>query len=78
MSRKTPVPNRLWLSVFAAEHHARKVGLGETEDIALTGRGITQGVGSFLQGSSAGYFTIWVGYVGPFGGNLHEGGRDTH
>ena len=62
----------------AAEHHAQKVSLGETGGTAPTGRGRTEGVGNFLQGGGAGNYTVWVGDVGPFGGNGEEGGRDTH
>ena len=62
----------------AAEHHAHKVGLGETGDTALTGRGRTQGVGNVLHGGGAGNPNVRVGDVGPFGGNRKEGGRDTH
>ena len=49
-----------------AEHHARKVGLGETGDTSLTVRGITQGVAKFLQGGGEGNSIVWVGDVGPF------------
>ena len=55
-----------------------KVGLGETGDTAPTGRGITQGVGIFLQGGGAGDYTVWVWDVGTFGNNGEEGGRDIH
>ena len=62
----------------AAEHHARKVSLGETGDTDST-RGIrNQGVGKFLQGGGAGNFTVWVGDVGPFSVDGEEGGRGTH
>ena len=47
----------------------RKVGLGDTGDTAPTGRVITQGVGNFLQVGGAGNPIVWVGDVGPFGGN---------
>ena len=60
------------------EHHAREVGLGETGDTALTGRGRTQGVGNFLRGGVAGDYTVWVGDVVTFGGNREEGGRDKN
>ena len=53
----------------AAEHHARKVGLGETGDTALTGKGRTQGVGNFLQVNGAGNSNVCVVDVGTFGGN---------
>ena len=62
----------------AAEHHARKVGLGETGDTATTVRGRNQGIGNFLQGGGAGDSTVWVRDVGTFGDNVEEGGRDTH
>ena len=61
----------------AAEHHERKVGLGETGDTALTGGDRTQGVGNFLQGSGAGNSIVWVGDVCPFGINGKEGRGDT-
>ena len=51
------------------EHHARKVGLGETGVTASMGGGRTQGVGNFLQDSGAGDYTVWIGYVVTFGGN---------
>ena len=63
---------------YAAEHHAHKVGLGETGDTALTGGGITQGVGKFLQGGGAGDSIIWVRDVGLFGVNGEDGRGDTH
>ena len=55
-----------------------KVGLGETGDTAPTGRGITQGVGIFLQGGGAGDYTVWVGDVDTFGVNGKDGRGDTH
>ena len=61
-----------------AEHHASKVGLGETGDTAPTGSGITQGVCNALLGGSAGNPTVWVGDVGHFVGNGEGGGRDAH
>ena len=66
------------MSGCVAEHHARKVDLGDTGDTALTGRGITQGVGNVLQGGGAGYLTVRIGDVGDFGGNGEEGGMDAH
>ena len=54
------------------------IGLGDTGDTAPTGRGRTQGVGNFLQGGGSENSTVWVGDVGPFGGNGEEGGGDTH
>ena len=62
----------------ASEYHTRKVGLGETGDTALTGRGRTQCVRNFLQGGGAGNSNVWVGDVDTFGGNGEECGRDTH
>ena len=53
-----------------------KVGLEETWDTTPTGRGITQGVGIFLQDGGAGDSTVWVRYVGPFGSSGEEDGRD--
>ena len=61
-----------------AEHHARKVGLGENGDTALTGGVRTQVVGKFLQGGVAGDYNVWVGDVGPFGVNVEEGRGETH
>ena len=78
VSGKTPSPNGLLLAGCEVEHHARKVGLGETGDTALTGGGRSQGVGNFLQGGGAGNSTVWVGDVVPFDSNGEEGGRDTH
>ena len=66
------------MAVCAAEHHACKVGLRETGDTALTGRGIPQGGGNVLQGSGSSDTTVWFGDVGPFGSNGEEGRRDTH
>ena len=63
---------------FAAEHHARKVGMGDTGDTDPTGRGRPQGGGNVLQGGGSRNTTVWVGYVGPSGRNVEEGGRDTH
>ena len=60
------------------EHHARKVGLGETGGTASTGGGITQGVGIVIQVGGAGDYIVWVGDVGPFGVNGKEGRGDTH
>ena len=62
----------------AAEHHARKVVLGDTGDTDPTGRGITQGAGNVLQGGGAGDPTVRVGDLGPFGGNGEEDGRDSN
>ena len=61
-----------------AEHHARKVGLGETGDTVLTGGGRTKGIGNFIQGGGAGDYIVWVGEMGPFGGKVKEGRGDTH
>ena len=61
-----------------AEHHARKVGLGETGDTAAAGGGRTQGVGNFLQGGGAGNSIVWVGDVVTFGVNDEEGRGHTH
>ena len=60
------------------EYNAHKIGLGETEDTALTRGDRTQGIGNFLQGRGAGDSTVWVGYVGTFGNNREECGRYTH
>ena len=62
----------------AAEHNAHKFGMGGIGDIASTRGGRNQGVRNFLQGDGAGNSTVWVGDVGPFGGNIEEGGRVTH
>ena len=56
----------------------RKVGLGETGGTALTGGGIIQGDGIFLQGGGSGYSIAWVGDVINFGGNGEEVRRDTN
>ena len=55
-----------------------KVGMEGTGDTATTGRGRIQGVKNVQQGGGAGNTTIWVGDVGPFGGNGEEGGKDSH
>ena len=55
-----------------------KVGLGETGGTVLTRGERTQCVVNFLQGSGAGYYTVWVVDMGPFDDNGEEGGRDTH
>ena len=60
------------------EHHARKVGLGETGETALTGRGRPQGGGNVLQSGGSSNITVWLGDVGPYGGNGEEGRRVTH
>ena len=60
------------------EHHARKVGLGETGDTALTVRGRPQGGGNVLQGGGPINTTVWFGDVGNFGRNGEEGIRVTH
>ena len=52
--------------------------MGGIGDIASTRGGRNQGVRNFLQGDGAGNSTVWVGDVGPFGGNIEEGGRVTH
>ena len=57
------------MAICAAEHHARKVGLGGTGDTASTGGVITQGVNKLLQGCGAGNYIVWVRDVGPFGVN---------
>ena len=62
----------------AAKHHARKVGHGEIGDTTPLGRVRPQGGGNVLQGGGAGSTIVWVGYVGPFGGNGEEGGRDAY
>ena len=62
----------------AAEHHARKVGLGETGVADFTGGERTQGVGKVLQGSDTGNSIVLVGDVGPFGVNGKKGIGDTH
>ena len=51
------------------EHHACKVGLGETGDTAPTGRGRPQGGGNVLQGGGSSDTPVWVGDVGPFCSN---------
>ena len=62
----------------AAEHHARKVGMGDNGDTAQSGRGRLQGGGNVLQGGGAGGPYVWVGDVGPFCVNIEEGGMDAH
>ena len=66
------------MAVCAAEHHARKVGLGETGDTDLTVRGIPQGDGNFLQGSGPSDTNVWFGDVSTFGINVYEGRSNTH
>ena len=46
--------------------------MGESRDTTLTGGGISQGVGEFLQGGGAGDSILWVENVGPFGVNGKE------
>ena len=53
----------------SAEHHARKVVMGETGGTALTGRGRTKGVGNVVQGGGSSDTTVWFGDVGTFGSN---------
>ena len=60
------------------KHHAHKVGLGEARDTTLTGGGISQGIGKFLQGSGAGDSILWVINVVPLGFNGKEDRGDTH
>ena len=62
----------------AAKYHARKVGLGEDRGATLTGGGISQGVGKFIQGSGAGDSIVWVVNVGPLGVNSKEDRGNTH
>ena len=62
----------------AEEHHARKVGLGETGDTALTGKGRPHGGNNFLQGGGSRNPTVWVIDVGPFGVNGEKVRGDTH
>ena len=62
----------------AAEHHAHKVGLGETGDTVLTGWGRTQVARKFLQGGSTGDSIVWIRDVGLFVVNGEEGRGDTH
>ena len=62
----------------AAEHHARKVGLGDSRDTALTGRGIPQGGSNVLQGGGPGNTDVWFRDVGTFGGNGEESRRAAH
>ena len=66
------------MSGCATEHHARKVGLGETGYTALMGGGRTKGVGNFLQGGGSGDSTVWFIDMVPFSGNREEVIRDTH
>ena len=65
------------MAVCAAEHHARKVGLGETRDTALAGRGRSQCGRNVLQGGGSSNSTIWFRDVGPLGSHGEEGRRDT-
>ena len=62
----------------AAEHNTRKVGLGETGNTALTGRGRSQDCDNCLQGSSPINTTVCFGDVGPFGRNVEEVRRFTY
>ena len=50
----------------------------ESGDTNLTGGGISQGVGKFLQGGGAGDSIVWVGEVGRFGVNDQDDREDTH
>ena len=59
------------------EHHAHKVGLGETGYTAPTRNGRPQGGGNVLKGGGPSNTTVWFGNVGPFGGNVEEGRRVT-
>ena len=42
---------------------------GDTGDTALTGRGMPQGGGNFLQGGGTSNTTVWFGDVGTFSVN---------
>ena len=66
------------MAVCAAEHHARKVGLGSTGNTDPTRRGRPQGDGNVIQGGGSSNTTVWVGDVGTFDRNVEEGGRDAH
>ena len=60
------------------EHNARKVGMGDTGETDLTGRGRPQGGGNVLQGGGSSNNTVCIGDVGIFGSNVEEGRRDTY
>ena len=62
----------------AAKHHVCKVGMREARNTTLTGGGISQGVGKFLQVGGAGNYIVWVRNVGPFGVNGKEDTGDAH
>ena len=64
--------------VITAKRHVGKVSLGKDGDTANTRRGGPQGVGNVLQGGGTSDITVWLGYLGPFGGNSEEGIRSTH
>ena len=61
-----------------AEHHSRKVGLGETGGTAPTGRGRPLGGINVLQGGGSIDPSVWVRDVGNLGINGEEGVRDSH
>ena len=66
------------MSGCEAGNNAHKVGLGETGDTALRGRGRTQGGGNVLQGSDLSNITVWFKDVGPFNRNREKGRRGMH
>ena len=66
------------MSGGTAEYNTGKVGIVETGENALMGRGRTQGGGNVLQGGDPIEITIWFGDVGNFGRNGEEGRRGTH
>ena len=66
-----------WPAVRQYIMHARLVWGGAREN-TLTERGISQGVGKFIQGGGAGDSTVWVRNIGPFGVNGKYDLVDAH
>ena len=62
----------------AVEHHAHKVGLGETGYTVFTVGSRIQGVSNYLQGCGAGNSIVWVRGVGILGVNGKEGRGETN
>ena len=55
---KAPIPNGWLLDGCAAEHHVRKVVLGDNGNTDMTGRVRTQGEGNVLQGGGPGNINV--------------------
>ena len=52
--------------------------MGDVEEVTKKGRGGSKSGVNVLQGGDTGGNPLWIGYLGTFGGDVQDGGGDTH